>query len=123
MEGESRRRSRGFRPRGGCGCGCGGFLVVLTLGIALSLFNTDFGVGVSARIPFTEANVTVAASIGAKAKAADALPAYAHGRLGGNQNFFNNSTTLTVGPAEGAGLVVIGRQDGAPALDLHLVLR
>jgi hypothetical protein len=123
MEGDGRRRSRGFRPRGGCGCGCGGFLVVLTVGIALSLFNTDFGVGVTARIPFTQSNVTVAASIGGKEKAPDALPAYVHGRLGGNQNFVNNSTTLTIGPAEGAALLVIGKQDGAPVLDLHLVLR
>jgi hypothetical protein len=98
-------------------------LVVLTVGVALSLFNTDFGVGLSARIPFTQSNITVAASIGAKDKAPDALPAYTHGRLGGNQNFINNSTTLTIGPAEGAGLVVIGKQDGAPAIDLHLVLR
>ena len=96
--------------------------MVLTVGIALSLFNTDFGVGLSARIPFTQSNFTVAASIGAKGKAQDALPAYTHGRLGGNQNFINNSTTLTIGPAEGTGLLVIGRQDGAPVVDLHLVL-
>src|SRR5450759_1828801 len=124
MDEDRRPRSRRFRPnRGGCGCGCGGFLVVLTVGIALSLFNTDFGVGLSARIPFTASNITVAASIGAKGKAPDALPGYTHGRLGGNQNFINNSTTLTIGPAEGAALLVIGRQDGAPVLDLHLVLR
>jgi hypothetical protein len=124
MDEDGRRRSRGFRPnRGGCGCGCGGFLVVLTVGIALSLFNADFGVGLSARIPFTQSNVTVAASIGGKEKASDALPDYTHGRLGGNQNFVNNSTTLTIGPAEGAALFVIGKQDGAPVIDLHLVLR
>ena len=40
-----------------------------------------------------------------------------------NQNFINNSTTLTIGPAEGAAIFVIGKQDGAPVLDLHLVLR
>jgi hypothetical protein len=96
--------------------------VVLTVGIALSLFNTDFGVGLSARIPFTQSNITVAASIGAKDKAPDALPGYTHGRLGSNQNFINNSTTLTIGPAEGTGLLVIGKQDGAPVVDLHLVL-
>ena len=44
-------------------------------------------------------------------------------RLAGNQNFVNDSTTLTVGPAEGVGLLVIGKQDGAPAVDLYLVLR
>lgn len=96
---------------------------MLTVGIALSLFNTDIGIGVSARIPFTRSNVTAAASIGAKEKAPDALPGYTHGRLGGNQNFINNSTTLTIGPAEGAALIVIGQQEGAPVLDLHLVAR
>jgi hypothetical protein len=119
-----RRRWRGFRPsRGGCGCGGGGFLIVITIGIVLSLFNAGFGLGVSARIPFTQSNVTVAGSVGQKEKAPDALPVYAHGMLGGNQNFVNYSTTLTIGPAEGAALFVIGRQNGAPLIDLHLVLR
>jgi|ERR1700682_1947805 len=121
----SRRRGSNLRVtnRGGCGCGCGGFLVVLTIGIALSLFNADFGAGVSARIPFTQSNVTLAASIGAKEKAPSALPDYTQGRLGRNQNFINNSTTLTIGPAEGAAIFVVGKQDGAPVIDLHLVLR
>jgi hypothetical protein len=96
---------------------------VLTVGIALSLFNTGVGIGVSIRIPFTASNLTVAGSVGAKAKAVEALPDYTEGRLGGNQNFFNNSTTMTIGPAEGAALVIVGKQDGAPALDLHLVIR
>ncbi len=94
---------------------------MLILGGALSLFNTVFGVGVSARIPFTQSNVTVAGSIGAKDRTVDALPNYAQGRLGGNQNFINNSTTLTIGPAEGAGLLLVGKQDDAPVIDLHLV--
>jgi hypothetical protein len=117
-------RSRRFRPgRGGCGFGCGGFLVVLTLGIALSLFNADIGIGLSIRVPFTQANATVAAAIGAKGKAADALPDYTHGRLGGNQNLINGSQTLTIGPAEGATVGVLGKQDGAPVVDLHIVVR
>jgi hypothetical protein len=111
-----------YRNRG-CGCGGGGFLLVLTVGILLSLFNTGVGVGVSVRIPFTHSNLTVAASIGAKNKTVGSLPAYTEGRLGGNQNFFNNSTTMTIGPAEGAAVVIVGRQDGAPAVDLHLVAR
>ena len=94
---------------------------MLILGGALSLFNTVFGVGVSARIPFTQSNVTVAGSIGAKDRTVDALPNYAQGRLGGNQNFISNSTTLTIGPAEGAGLLLVGKQDDAPVIDLHLV--
>jgi len=100
-----------------------GELYVLTIGIALSLFNAGFGVGVSARVPFTQSNVTLAAAIGAKAKAPAALPDYTYGRLGGNQNFINNSPTLTIGPAAGAAIFVIGKQGGAPVLDLHLVLR
>ena len=117
----TRIRTR-FRSRG-CGCGGGGFFVVLTVGIVLSLFNAGVGIGVSVRIPFTQSNVTVAGSLGAKSKAVDALPNYTAGRLGGNQNFFNNSSTITIGPAEGAALVIIGRQDDAPTADLHLVVR
>ncbi|HAF08935.1 MAG TPA: hypothetical protein DCK98_02485 [Chloroflexi bacterium] len=63
----------------------------------------------------------MAGSIGAKDRTVDALPNYAQGRLGGNQNFINNSTTLTIGPAEGAGLLLVGKQDDAPVIDLHLV--
>ena len=103
--------------------GCGGFLFVLILGGLLSVFTTAFGLGVSVAIPLTQSNVTVAGSIGAKEKVVGALPAYSKDRLAGNQNLINNSTTLTVGPAEGAGLLVIGRQEGAPALDLYIVLR
>ena len=122
MSEQERRRSRGWRPGRG-GYGCGGFILVLTVGIGLSLFAAVFGIGASVRIPFTQSNLTVAASIGAKDKVAAALPDYTHGRLGGNQNFINNSTTLTIGPAEGAALLVIGKQGDAPAIDLHLVLR
>jgi hypothetical protein len=111
-----------YRTRG-CGCGGGGFFLVLTVGILLAIFNSGIGIGVSVRIPFTSSNVTLAGSIGAKAKAVEALPAYTQGRLGGNQNFFNNSTTMTIGPAEGAVLVIVGRQDDAPAVDLHIELR
>jgi hypothetical protein len=96
---------------------------VLTVGILLSLFNTGVGIGVSVRIPFTSSNLTVAGSVGAKAKSVAAMPPYTEGRVGGNQNFFNNSTTMTIGPAEGAAVVILGRQAGAPALDLHLVVR
>jgi hypothetical protein len=111
-----------YRNRG-WGCGCAGFFVVLTVGIALSIFDAGVGIGVSVRIPFTASNVTIAGSIGAKDKTVKALPDYTEGRLGGNQNFFNNSTTMTIWPAEGAVVVIVGKQDGAPALDLHLVLR
>ena len=117
---DDRPRSRRYRPGR---FGCGAFLFVLIVGIALSLFNTSIGVGLSVRVPFTQSNLTLAASIGAKEKTADALPAYTHGRLGGNQDFINHSQTLTIGPAEGATLIVLGKQDAAPMIDLHLVAR
>src|SRR5216683_3340057 len=110
-----------YRYRG-WGCG-GGFFLVLTVGIIMALLNIAVSVGISIRVPFTSANFTTAAAIGEKNKAIAALPAYDEGRLGGNQNLFNNSTTMTIGPAEGASLIVIGRQPGAPAIDLHLVAR
>lgn len=104
--------------------GCGsGFFLVLTVGIVMALLNVAVGVGVSVRVPFTNANFTIALSIGEKNKAVAALPSYDEGRLGGNQNLFNNSTTMTIGPAEGAVEVILGRQDGAPVVDLHLDLR
>jgi hypothetical protein len=126
MSAESRGDGRHWRTRyrnRGCGCGGGGFFLVLTVGIVLSLFNTGVGAGASVRIPFTESNLTIAAAIGAKDKAVASLPGYTAGRLGGNQNFFNNSTTMTIGPAEGAALVILGKQDGAPAIDLHVIVR
>ncbi len=113
----TRYRNRGW------GCGAGGFFLVLTVGILLSLFNADVGIGASVRIPFTESNVTLVGAIGAKSKVVDALPGYTKDRLGGNQNFYNSSATLTIGPAEGAALFIIGKQDDAPAVDLHLVVR
>ncbi len=96
---------------------------MLTVGILLSLFNVGIGIGASVRIPFTESNLTIAGVVGAKGKAVAAFPSYPDGRLGGNQNLFNNSTTMTIGPAEGAALVIIGKQDDAPAIDLHLDVR
>ncbi|MEA2634671.1 MAG: hypothetical protein QOH92_1438 [Chloroflexota bacterium] len=97
--------------------------MVLTVGLLLSLFNASIGIGVSIRVPFTDSNLTLAGSVGQKQKAVDSLPGYAAGRLGGNQNFINQTTTLTIGPAEGTSLIVLGRQPGAPTVDLHLVAR
>jgi len=110
-----------YRNRG-WGCG-GGFFLVLTVGIVMALLNLAVSIGISVRVPFTSANFTVAASIGQKDKAVAALPSYTEGRLGGNQNLFNNSTTMTIGPAEGTAEVILGRQDGAPVFDLHLDVR
>ena len=119
---ESRSGRTRYRNRG-CGCGGGLFFFVLTVGIILSLINIGVGVGLSVRVPLTNSNLTIAGVVGAKSKAAAAFPSYTDGRLGGNQNFFNNSTTMTIGPAEGAALLIIGKQDDAPALDLHLDIR
>ena len=60
---------------------------------------------------------------GSDPAAGASLPGYAEGRLGGNQNFINHTTTLTIGPAEGTALIVLGKQPGAPVVDLHLVAR
>ena len=98
-------------------------IVVLTLGLLLSLFNADIGIGVSVRIPFTDSNLTIAGSVGKKEKAADALPRYVQSKLGGNQNFINQSNTLTIWVAEGTVIIVLGRQEGAPLIDLHLEAR
>jgi hypothetical protein len=119
-------RRRRWRRSGGCtggGSGCASVLVVLTAGLILSLFDADVGLGVSARIPLTDSNVTVAGSVGKKEKAPEALPPYVHGKLGGNQNFINQSNTLTIWVAEGTAIIVVGRQEGAPLVDLHVELR
>jgi hypothetical protein len=122
--GGSRRRDRGRWNSGRpFGCGCASFIVVLTVGIGLSLFNVDIGLGLSVRVPFTESNLTVAGSVGAKQKATETLPNYLDGRVGGNQNFINQSATLTIWPAEGIALFVLGKQEGAPIVDLHLAVR
>jgi hypothetical protein len=94
--------------------------VVLTVGLLLSLFNGAIGVGVTVRVPFTDSNLTLAGSVGKKEKAVSSLPNYTSGRLARNQNLVNSTTTLTIGPAEGTTLLILGRQPGAPALDLHL---
>jgi hypothetical protein len=107
----------------GCGSGCGGFLMVIVLGGILSIFPAAFGLGLSIGVPFMESNITFAGAIGAKDRVTGVLPEYTRSRVGGNQNFINNSTTLTIGPAEGVGLFIVGRQEGAPAIDLYIALR
>lgn len=116
-----KRGWRGGPP--GCLPGCGSIIFVFLLGGALSLFNAVFGLGLSVGVPFLQSNVTVAGALGTKAKVTDGLPAYTKERLAGNQNLLNQSVTLTVGPAEGAALFVIGKQDGAPAVDLFITVR
>lgn len=101
---------------GGCsGCGC-----VLTLGLGLALFGASIGFGVSGRIPFTESNVTATGAVGGKDIAKDALPNYVNSRVASNKDFINSSHTLTIGPAEGIGMFVVGEQEGSPVIDLNL---
>jgi hypothetical protein len=116
-------RFRGRRNGCGCGSGCGSFLLVLLLGGALSIGNLVFGIGVTVQIPFTSSNLTAAGTIGTKARAVETLPEHVRQRLAGNENFINHSTTLTIGPAEGIGIMVIGEQPGAPPFDIYLALR
>ena len=44
-------------------------------------------------------------------------------KLASNQNFINQSNTLTIWVAEGTAIVVLGQQEGAPLVDLHLEAR
>src|SRR5689334_17410685 len=104
------------------GCGCASFLVVLTVGIVLALFNISVGIGVSVRVPLTSSNVTVAGTVGDKDKVYSTLPAYTRNRVAGNQNLFNNSTTMTIWRAEGIVVVIVGKQPPAPIIDLYLAL-
>jgi hypothetical protein len=122
----SEQRGRVHYRRGcrGCGGGCASVVVVLTVGLILSLFNAAIGIGASVRVPFTsDVNVTLAGTVGAREKAPAALPGYVHGRLGRNDDFVNGTQTLTIWVAEGTVLFVIGRQEGAPLVDLHLDAR
>jgi hypothetical protein len=92
----------------------------LTLGLLLSVFNTAIGLGLSVRVPFTGSNLSVAGTVGEKDKAPQVLPGYLRDKLAGNQNFINQSNTLTIWTAEGTAIVVLGHQEGAPVVDLHL---
>lgn len=115
-----RRERRSYRP--GYGCGCAFPPVVLVLGIALALFGLNIGLGLSARVPFTESNLTLAGSVGDKDIAKETLPDYVAGRVGESNNFVNQSITLTIWRAEGISVIVLGKQEGAPTIDLHLEL-
>jgi hypothetical protein len=117
---EERERVRYRYRNRGCGGGCASLAVVLTVGLLLTLFNAALGIGASVRIPLTDANLTVAGSVGKKEKAPEVLPGYVQGKVGGNQNFINQSSTLTIWVAEGIVVVLLGHQAGAPWIDLHL---
>ena len=106
--------------RGGRGCGCTLPLVVLVVGIALALFSSNVGIGVSARVPFTQSNLTLAGSVGSKDLVINTLPDYVEQKVGDNSNLINKSITLTIGPAEGTSIIVLGKQEEAPIVGVHL---
>lgn len=106
-----------------CGCGCTSVLTTLTVGLALAFLNTAASIGVSAAIPFTDANITIAGCIGEKDKAISTLPDYVERRVGTNEDFINSSHTLTIGPIESCGVVVVGKQEGAPGIGLHIDIK
>jgi hypothetical protein len=60
------------------------------------LFGTNLGIGVSVRVPFTESNLSVAGSVGSKELAIDTLPNYVEQKVADNNNFLNQSITLTI---------------------------
>jgi len=107
-----------MRTEGCAGCGC-----VLTVGMLLSLLGLAIGGGCSVRIPGTESNITLAGSVGSKAKTELVLPAYSKNLIGDNTNFINQTHSLTIGPAQGTELFIVGRQPGSPPLDLQLDLK
>jgi hypothetical protein len=94
--------------------------VVLIVGIALSLFGLAIGGRLSVRIPATEANITVAASVGGKAFTRRAYPEYVARRLATSEDLVNATQTLTIGPAEATAALIVGKQEGAPAFDIGL---
>ncbi|MHB8572957.1 MAG: hypothetical protein ACYDAY_08385 [Candidatus Dormibacteria bacterium] len=123
MDDEQSRRPKGrrwhhrARP---AGCGCGPLLFVLLVGAVLTLLNLAIGVGASVGVPFTSANISLAGCIGPRDRATQVLPPYLASRVGGHQDFINQSVTVTVWVAEGCSVFVVGNQPGAPAIDLHL---
>lgn len=97
-------------------------LISFVAAAGLTLTNSGVGIGISGRIPFTESNITAAASFGHKDEVPGTLPPYVRNRVGGNQNLVNTSETLTIGPFQQVGEFIIGKQEGAPIVDLHISL-
>lgn len=100
--------------------GFAGFFVVITIGLILMLMNIGLSLGLSFRIPFTTANLTLMGCLGEKDRAVASLPSYAQGKLGDNHDFMNHSMTMTVGPIEGCEMGIIGVQPGAPLFGIHI---
>src|SRR4029077_21134498 len=107
----------------GCGGGWASVVDVLTIGLLLTPFNTLLGIRGHLRVPFTGSNITLAGAVGKKEKVAASLPGYVQDKVGSNQNFIDQTSTLTIWVAEGIVVLVVGHQEGAPAIDLHLEAR
>ena len=114
LVGDGKKRWRQRPGCVGCGPGCGGFLFVIVLGGILSIFPAAFGLGVSVGVPFMQSNITVAGGIGAKDKVMGTLPEYTRDRVGGNKNFINNSTTLTIGRPKVSASSSLGSRTALP---------
>jgi hypothetical protein len=102
--------------------GCTTPLGVLIFGLGLSVFGAALGGGCSARIPLTEANISVAGSVGSKERTRKALPDYLEDKIGSQRGFINSQTTLGIWVAEGIGIVYIGKTPEAPLIDLNIDL-
>lgn len=100
--------------------GFAGFFIVITVGLLLMLLNVGLSLGLSIRIPFTQANITMVGCIGEKNKAVDSIPEYVKGKLGNNKDFMNHSMTTTIWNIEGCEMGIIGNQPGAPLIGIHL---
>jgi hypothetical protein len=97
-------------------------LAALASIIGLTIANAGVGIGITARVPFTDSNITFDFAGGHKNKVEGALPLYTKDKLAGNENFVNTTQTGTFGPFEGIGQLVIGEQEGAPAIGVHFKL-
>jgi hypothetical protein len=116
MSNSGRRGTRITLGRGGCaGCGC-----VLTLGLVLALISAAIGVTLTARVPGTHSNITVAGSIGRKSLTGSVLAGYAQKTFSGNHNFINGSNSLTVWLAQGRQEFIVGKQNGAPLAGIDI---
>jgi hypothetical protein len=87
---------------------------VLTIGLILAIIGGAAGISLTARIPGTHSNVTLAGSIGKKQLTLSVLPPYARRTFGQNHNLINSSNSLTIGPAQGRQQLVVGKQPDAP---------
>ncbi len=103
--------------------GFAGFFVVITVGLILMLINVGFSIGLTFRIPKTDANLTLMGCLGEKDKAINSLPSYVNGHLASNKDFINHSMTTTIWKIEGCEMGIIGKQEGSPALGIHLGIK